>query len=55
MSNDIRKPDYSKTIDYSKKPELVETKHNYLDKRIESQDKRQELSYGYEKKPYSSS
>lgn len=36
MSNDMRKPEYSKTIDYNKKPDYVEKKHDYLDKKIES-------------------
>lgn len=36
MTSDSRKPDYAKTIDVNRKPEYVEKKHDYLDKKLDS-------------------
>ncbi|CAK86008.1 unnamed protein product (macronuclear) [Paramecium tetraurelia] len=51
LNNEYKKPDYSKTIDINR----VSNKHDYLDKKIDSHEKRADQQYlSNDKRPYSS-
>ncbi|CAD8183364.1 unnamed protein product [Paramecium pentaurelia] len=51
INNEYKKPEYSKTIDINR----VSNKHDYLDKKIDSHDKRADQQYlSNDKRPYSS-